>query len=222
MAIQEHKIGKMLLEFEFGSEQAAMESHQRLTDVQELILELIETYLDELAKPDEVIQIDSIQIDLETLDLGSLDGSIPQRLRQELERTLTKQVTLAREKSNAESVTTDTIQGLRIVKRKQSVAEAFSAYLKTGVFNWSNGSETSDLQDIGFELLRTPELLRNILRDVGRFKTTWQRLAYQFDSDLLIAISEVTEGSFQSEIGKFIQSLFRIFPDKKRKLANCY
>src|SRR5437762_489167 len=97
-----HIINRQIIELKVASEKNAFQVQRRVHELyHKEVLPLLDDIMSRLSSDEEVIQIDSLDLDLGVLNFGKLDQQMMQLLRSQIEDQLKNQIGKAVEKKES-------------------------------------------------------------------------------------------------------------------------
>lgn len=166
---------------------------------------VVEDVLSRYDNADELIRIETLDLDLGTLTEENFYEQFPRVLARKLDEIFSAY--LAHKDARSDNI--------RIIPIKQSLLDTFSFYLLQGYLPWTEEARRWNLSDLLQEIIRSDAagLLRFLQEEGGRAAVR-ERLAFQFsDADL----ERLTEVVVPSD-GQFINAYVRFLVDSHKRL----
>lgn len=161
------------------------DAHALMTEVSRVyrqrIVPLIDRYCTELSAPDRLHRIESLDVDLGTVDRHNLEEDILAKVGPALRKTLAEQI----EKQDQ----ADPSSGR--TPRTQSQLELFACFARTGSLPWWADTSQPSLLDACLQhlLAETPDALPRLLRQLTQEPRSLQRIIRQFNDGQLAQLA---------------------------------
>jgi hypothetical protein len=218
---QQHIIRRQIIEVQAPTKEKALNLQGTVSDlVQTKVNKAIEEILNRISATDELIEIDTLELDLGKIKSDVLSFELPKKTKEKLEDILIKEVHRAREASTSSSNNQSTEtpytgssnekSNVRIKQLKQSQIEQLSHFLQTGALSWqakSGDKESDSIETILVELISSqPDLIKATLLELLSDETVIQRFIYQFKLPVI-------EKVFHLIAPKFVDKIIRVNND---------
>jgi uncharacterized protein (DUF2267 family) len=160
----------------------------------EQIIPLIDRCCSELGEPDRLYRIESLVVDVGSIDGHQLEAELVSKVSAELRRVLAEQL------KGSQS------------PRESSQLELFAFFARTGSLPWwVDASQPQVLEDNLRGLLHsTPDLLRRLLQELLREQRPRQRIAYQYPDELLLNIAALLVAIPEISLSNALKELLAI------------
>lgn len=198
-----HIIKRQIIELTVPNAAAASAIQNEVSRVyRQRIVPLIDQYCSELGAPDRLYRIDSLELDLGTLDAQDLEEQFVAKVKMTLRPALQAQINEQEAASPAEAPKT------------RSALELFSMFVSTGSLPWWADQNQPDLLAANLQQLlheETPAAFTKLLQTLLRSPNTRRRIVHQYaDAQLgqIGALLVPRHGeNFAQEISKLLSTL---------------
>lgn len=172
MSPQAHHIGRLTLDVEVSSFDAAQQLRTRAEDIAwELLPKTLERVFDALAPVDMDVRIERLNLDLGDIAADALEQDIPIALERVLKEALTQALANARHAPSAQA---------RALSTSATLLEDFDTYLVHGTTPWRHAANASDPAQIIQSLIeQQPAALIGMLRRHAGSRNAIERLVLQ-------------------------------------------
>ncbi|MFP5595849.1 contractile injection system tape measure protein [Kluyvera sp. 142486] len=180
-----HKINHLNLDVDFTSFADAENFESRAAQwVIQQFLPVMETVFDEICPEHQTLVIDTLTLDLGTLNASTFYQEAPEKLKQQLQATLRSQLGVARQASFSVEST-----GMQLLSQQQRRWNVLWQFLSTGALPWSVSGEQA-LETLGLSdmLIEHSARLIDELKHAQRPEHILQRIVEQFSDDNIAAL----------------------------------
>ena len=220
--MQRHIIKRQVLDLQVPSQKDSFELQNRVSSLyRNKIIPLMDTVLSQLSDSGEIHRIDSLEIDLGTIDTNDLEAQFLAKVEQQLRRRLTKTIESSdREQTQQESfVQTNESQAAAIPPRRlrpssshlkqpdstKSQLEIFKHFIQTGTLPWwakqlSQPELAKCLEDL---ITMQPEKIKPVLLRTLQDQQQLRRLIEQFSDANLLAMVQLLAPDLPNIIANF-------------------
>ncbi len=184
MTAQRHIIKRQVVELQIGG---AIDAQQLQAEVSRIyrqrIMPLIDRYCSELSAPELIHRIDSLELNIGTIQPQHLEEELIAKVDNQLRALLAEQITA--DEQRAESSGAD--------RKTASHLELFSIFAQTGSVPWWADSSHPYLLANGLQYLmrNAPGPLRRLMQELAREQSFLQRIVRHFDDRLLANFAAV-------------------------------
>ncbi len=169
--MSKHKIHSLILDMSLPTQAMAIAVHNRLSLLAESVIpELLKSAIASYDRPNTVIRIDRLELDLGDIALESLESDLQEKLREELTERLTQILRSPLQSS----------ESMAQYPYSFTLLEQFKHFLLTGTLPWNGERDTfRDLERLVLILLEEErEALAHLLQQVVVILTAQQRLIF--------------------------------------------
>ena len=231
--MQSHIIKRQVLDLQVPSQKDSFELQTRVSNLyRNKIIPLMDTVLSQLSDSGEIHRIDSLEIDLGTIDTNDLEAQFLAKVEQQLRRRLTETIESSdREQTQQESfVQTNESQAAAIPPRRlhpssshlkqpdstKSQLEIFKHFIQTGTLPWwakqlSPPELKKCLEDL---ITHQPKQIKPVLLRTLQDQQQLRRLIEQFsDANLLTMVQLLVPGlpniiaNFNTDLASILKSV---------------
>lgn len=201
MSSQTHHIKSLLFELEVEQEPQARQHQADMSQVwRAQIMPLLERCLNESSEGDSRLRIDSLELDLGTIEADRLTEEVLTRLEQRLRRALAKHGD-----TNSNSVASDKTD-------VQANLELLAVYARNGCLTWradrSQGDPVSNSLD--YLLQQAPAELARMMHEIAKDQRSVTRIVNHCDDRILSRLSAITDASQVVAVECLHRELLRI------------
>lgn len=168
---------------------------------------VVDSILSRYDRADEIIRLESLEIDLGTMAEEEFYDLFPKRLASRLQDIFSAFIQDPEAYSNQ----------IQIIPAGKSKLEVLAFYLQYGYFHWETEGEKNDFRFLMQELLQSePDALRLLIQSLGGNETIRDRLVTQLPDTVLeqiVILLEPVDGSF---INNYTQVLTSLYPHTGR------
>jgi|GEM_PF-4369913 len=197
MKKQRHIIREQVLELEFSSRTAAERwQAEAAAMARRSIVPLLDRYLDELCDPDTLIRIDTLELDIGTLDPKRLHFDLEEKMRRQLKPALKE----AMRRQNRESTT-------RLV--------LLDFFITKGVLPWWADKDDPTVLETSMShiIANNPGELEEKISTYIRHEKYLHRLIHYFSDAMLLNIVKSFSGTFHLSLEELFRDLIRVAPE---------
>lgn len=198
-----HIISKFKWENSFNQKENATELQQRISRWSNTKMQKeINSIFDEICPASQTWCIQSLTLDLGTIDYDTLEEDLSQKLFRQLSDTLIELILNAEKGSD----------GIEILNTNTSQIHKLSYYLITGTMPWNYKETDHSIHEMMVEQFKNnKEAIIAMLQEVGKTdEKVRQRIAWQLHESIIIKIIEGLETSNHNQIIKFSKELTKI------------
>jgi hypothetical protein len=208
---QKHIINRQVLELTIPERGRAQFIQNKISEIVRYKLNpALDAAFSKLAKSDEIIRIDKLVIDLDTIAESNLENEFVERTVKEISNkigVLIKSGVKAEKQTPVNGKSLDIGAGFTFTTKSKDVLDQFVYFLQFGHFPWwhvPSGKkpipETDNLDEIFSEILKYDKTkLKNALLTVLRKNAVRQRLMFQFNySQLDSLLSKINDKLFEN------------------------
>ena len=128
---QHHSIKEMVFDVRLNSEDEAFNFQRGFSDlIKNKLMSITEKIFDELAPPDQLVKINSLTIDLETVELKRFEKDIPELYEKQLRETLGSLL------FRLKGITYSAVDDASTANPEISLSQLLSFFLRTGTIPW--------------------------------------------------------------------------------------
>ncbi|WP_445721834.1 contractile injection system tape measure protein [Flavobacterium sp.] len=198
-----HIISKFKWENSFNQKENATELQQRISRWSNTKMQKeINSIFDEICPDSQTWCIQSLTLDLGTIDYDTLEEDLSQKLFHQLSDTLIELILNAKKGSD----------GIEILNTDTSQINRLSHYLMTGTMPWNyKDADYSINEMMTSQFKNNKDAIITMLQKVGKTdEKVRQRMAWQLQESIIIKIIEGLETSNHDQIIKFSKELTKI------------
>lgn len=203
MSEQKHIIKRQRIELTVSNAAIASEIQDEISRVyRQRVVPLIDQYCTELGAPDRLYRIDSLEVDLGTLDAQDLEEQFVAQIKATLRKALAEQI------SQHEEVPTAAQN-----PKTRSALELFALFASTGSLPWWADHHQPDLlsENLRQLLEESPAAFAQLLRELLRDKNVRQRIVNQYSDTQLSQVcgllTPALRGMFAQETSALMSAL---------------
>ncbi len=191
-----HIIGRQIFDIDFPSKEAAEVLQDKISSIfNNRLMDEMNILFDKIIPSNRIIKLDTLSIDIGSIDFSSLETELPDRLIQKLEQEL--RLILLHDNAAPASDSPDVFQD----DKKGNYLQLLEFFLLKGSFPWwVSGTEGPELSEVlEFLLLNSSLKLKALIMRVGQNAYARKRLVYQFSEQqikYIIVILEPEEAEF--------------------------
>ncbi len=193
MSIQKHRVKRFIFEVGVEQEAQAQALHAELGGINRTrILPLLDQSLADLTDHDELIRLESVELDLGALPAGNFEETLVEKLQAQITDVLRREIAGARRRQSGGGATVGT----------QSTWELLQTYVETGCLPWwAEPSEAALLDSVVGDLIdRSPDLIRHRLPTLLRNRPRLERLVRSLDQEVLARLVALMSGLEAAQI----------------------
>ncbi|MBL4706155.1 MAG: hypothetical protein JKY54_16635 [Flavobacteriales bacterium] len=186
MTDQKHIIKRQVIELGLTSSENAFQIQDDVSrNFKNVIIPLLQKIFDEISSPDEVLKIDTLCLDLGSIDVSDLSHQLSTNVKEQIKEVLIPQIELKRSGSKLPSEVEkrfldqeEQVVGLHIKSKNLSEIEKVLHFLKTGTLPWwgNKGDYFTLEKSIQKLLLEDPKNLIICLKEQSVFRNYQNRL----------------------------------------------
>ena len=198
---QRHVIKRQIIELHSSSQQTTSAAQTLQAEMSRIyrqrIVPLIEQVCSELSQPDRLYRLDSVQIDVGTLDPHNLEADIVAKVRTQLRQVLAAEIERQEQVAKPQTQRPQT----------RSQLELFAVFARTGSLPWWADTAQPDVLTACLQqLLQTaPQALRQLMRQLAQEKRPCRRLALSFSDTELAQLVALLLPAQQTDAQAFVQ-----------------
>jgi hypothetical protein len=185
-----HVINKQVIDLKVVSEKNAFRIQQRVRELYHAeILPLLDKMMTQLSPGDEVIRVESLELDLGDLNFEKLDQELIKAFRTQIEEQLS--AWLVHQNTGGNSTNAKEKNPVIIKSEEQSSLGLIRYFFTTGLLPWwvPDVSETFDIDELIIDLLKkNPVALLATIREIIRSPRSAQRVIQQTEKKTRSAI----------------------------------
>ena len=183
---QKHIIKRQVIELGLTSSENAFQIQDDVSrNFKNVIIPLLEEVFDEISSPEEVLKIDTLRLDLGSINLNELSTQLSTKVREKLSEVLVPEIESKRNGTKLPSQVEkrfleneEPVIGLHIKSKELSEIEKIVHFLKTGTLPWwGNKGDYFSLEKSIQKLLREdPKSLIDFLKEYTVYRNYQNRL----------------------------------------------
>ncbi len=203
---QLHKIKRQVIELRIASEAEAAPLQAEMRDIQQRqLLPLIDRYCSELADPERIYRIDTLEIDLGHVDAANLRDDFSARVAAPLRKALAAEIEQAEQRAGGDGLAA------------QSSLELFEFFVRTGSLPWwADTSRPQLLDEVLQRLLESaPGPLARSMRTLSDADGDLKRLVLHYPDALLTRLVLVMVPSLGGTLPDFFTELLDLLQGTK-------
>lgn len=206
MKKQRHIIREQILELEFSSRTAAERwQAEAAAMARRSILPLLDRYLDELCEPNTLIRIDTLELNIGTLDAKRLTFDLEEKLRRQLKPALT--AAIRRQSGSREPAPKE--------QKAFSQLELLDTFITTGTLPWWADSHDQKVfgKNLTYLLRQKPEALKARIKNFVKREQHLMRLVHHFSDSELVELIRLFDSTPIQSVKNLISDLNRMAPE---------
>lgn len=203
---QRHIIKRQILEVAIRQERGAHQLQQQLSRIyRDRLVPMIDTYCSQLSAPDRIHRIDSLDVDLGTLDPENLEEDLVAKFTRQLPALLAGQIRHA--EAMAASSDGATMQAI-------SQLELLAYFARTGSVPWWADSARPGLLDEALQTLaqQAPHQLKQLMLELAREQRSLSRLIQHYDDRRLAELFLAVRPASQPDLAQLPVALLSLLP----------
>lgn len=187
---EKNQIGNMIFDLSFDSEQDAYAFQSEAESfIQNEVLREVNEVFEKLDEKDRLIQIESLHLNLGTLNLSNYKNEFCEKLKLELYEKLRDEIASAIQMPSSES---------KVVKKEESDTELLIHFLTKGQMPWNNSSSSRNLNEVLKRSLNSSNVLIECLKSIGNRKIVRRRIIHQFsESSIMELIQHLDKANYK-------------------------
>lgn len=198
-----HLISRLTWDTAFDHKMQAIMLQERLSDWSHFHMQReLSAVFDKFCPPEQTWRIQSLELDLGTIDFENMESELPAKLRQQLNEKLTELILYSHQRGRE----------LEILDEKRSHVQLIRYFLWHGMLPWNyQAADGSVNQILTMQLQNNPEELLVMLKESGfNAEQVRRRMAWQFNEPNMIKVIEGFEPNVGGQIIVFSNELTKI------------
>ncbi len=182
MRPQHHRIKRQVLELTVADPEGVHQLQEEVSRIfRRRLVPILDTYCTALSTPERVDRIDTLEIDLGTLDLGSLEDDMVDRFTRQLPRALSERMARDDEQPSKDRAVTSI---------STSQLELFAFFARNGRLPWWADPSRPHHVDEALEYLiqRAPRLVQQLIRGLARESRPLRRIVASCNDRILTSL----------------------------------
>lgn len=221
MTQQRHKIKQQILELNISSDLKSFELQNRISALyRSQIIPLIEAYCNQLSNTDCIHRIDSLEIDLGTIEIDNLEIDFVQKVAENLYEQLSQKLVNHPSNSIDENNSSGIISITQQTKSSQPIDpieanfELLQYFLKMGTLPWwSEKLNRKELESlVADSIAKSPQKTKSLLQNSLKRETIARRILYQFSEPMLMNLLEFIAPTWYPIVCAYLKDINLLTP----------